>query len=152
MSVNVIFAVNGDNVLFIIERFGIAVCHACKSLEEKEVKIPVYYGICAFFPHTDLLFYLCFGEVRTVAFLPSFILKTRVWIFFDKPEAESFSYMRLKPFVTVVDGCLTSDDWLPFHRTGLFFPYEKVEVIDMLQGYIIKGLELAESFKCFGCG
>jgi hypothetical protein len=53
MPVNVIFAINSDNVLFIIERFGIAVCHACKSLEEKEVKIPVHYGIRAFFPHTD---------------------------------------------------------------------------------------------------
>jgi hypothetical protein len=54
--------------------------------------------------------------------------------------------------VVVVDDSLTSDDWLPFHRTGLFFPYEKVELIDMLQGYIIKGFELAKSFKCFICG
>ncbi len=84
--------------------------------------------------------------MRTVAFLPTFILKTLVWIFLDKPETESFGHIRLKPFVVVVDGSLTSDDWLPFHRTGLFLPYEKVELIDMLQGYIIKGFELAKSF------
>ena len=90
--------------------------------------------------------------MRTVTFLPTFVLKTLVWIFLDKSETESFSHIRLKPFVIVVDGSLASYDWLPFHRTGLFLPYKKVKLIDMLQGYIIEGLELAESFKCFVCG
>ena len=41
VTVNVVFAVNVYNVLLVVKRFGIAVCHACKSLEEEEVKIPV---------------------------------------------------------------------------------------------------------------
>lgn len=45
VTVNVVFAGNGYNVLFVVKRFSIAVCHACKSLEEKEVKTPVHYRI-----------------------------------------------------------------------------------------------------------
>lgn len=87
--------------------------------------------------------------MRAVAFLPTFVLKTLVWFFFDKSKTEGLGHIRLEPLVIVVDGSLAPDDRFPFCRVGLFFPYEKVELIDVLQGYIIKYLELAESFKCF---
>ena len=57
--------------------------------------------------------------------------------FLDKTKAESFGHIRLEPLVVVVDGCLTSDDWFAFGGIGLFFPDEKIKLIDMLQGYII---------------
>lgn len=53
MTINVVFAVNGYNVLFVVKRFGVAVCHACKRLEEEKIKILVHDGICAFLSHTD---------------------------------------------------------------------------------------------------
>ena len=87
--------------------------------------------------------------MRTVAFLPTLILETLVWVFLDKTKAECFGHIRFEPLVVVVDGCLTSDDWFAFGGIGLFFPDEKVKLIDMLQGYIIKSLELSEAFKCF---
>lgn len=80
----------------------------------------------------------------TVAFLPSLVLKTLVGVFLNKPKAERFGHIRLETLVVVVDGCLASDDWLPFCRVGLFFPDEKVELINVLQGYIVKGLELGD--------
>ena len=87
--------------------------------------------------------------MRTVTFLPTLVLEPLVWVLFDEPKAESFGHIRLEPLVVVVDGCLTSDDWFAFGGIGLFFPDEKIKLIDMLQGYIIKSLELAETFKCF---
>ena len=87
--------------------------------------------------------------MRTVTFLPTLVLEPLVWILFDEPKAESFGHIRLETLVVVVDGCLTSDDWFAFGGIGLFFPDEKVKLIDMLQGYIIKSLELSEAFKCF---
>ena len=80
----------------------------------------------------------------TVAFFPTLVLKTLVWIFFDKPKAERLGYIRLETLMIVMDGSLAPDDWFPFCRVSLLFPDEKVKLIDMLQGYIVKGLELAE--------
>ena len=78
---------------------------------------------------------------------------SRLMLFFlDKPKTECFGYIRLETLVVVVDGCLASDDWFPFCRVGLFFSDKKVELINMLQGYIVKGLELAKAFKCLVCG
>ena len=85
--------------------------------------------------------------MRAVAFLTTLVLKTLVGVFFDKPKTESLGHIRLEPLVVIVDGSLTSDDWFPFGCVGLFFPYEKVELIDVLQGYIVKGLKLTEPFK-----
>ena len=87
--------------------------------------------------------------MRTVAFLPTLILETLVGIFLNKPKAESFGHIRLETLVIVMDGSLAPDDGLPFCGIGLFFSDEKVELIDVLQSYIVKGLELAKAFKCF---
>lgn len=80
--------------------------------------------------------------MRTVAFLSTFVLETLVGIFLDKPKAERFGHIRLETLVVVVDGRLASDDWLPFGRVSLFFPYEKVELIDVLQVTSSKVLNL----------
>lgn len=92
-------------------------------------------------------FQLRFCEVKTVAFLSTLVLKTLVGIFLDKYKAERFLHIRLETFLVVVDGCLASDDWFPFCRVALFFFDEKVKLINVLQGYIVKGLELAKAFK-----
>lgn len=47
-----------------------------------------------------------------------------------------------------MDGSLASDNRFSFDRASLFFLDEGVELRDMLQGDIIKGLELAEAFQC----
>ena len=49
--------------------------------------------------------------------------------------------------MVVVNGGLAPDDWFPLCRIGLFFLYKKVKLIDVLQGYIVKGLELAEPLQ-----
>ena len=86
--------------------------------------------------------------MRAVAFLSTFVLKTLVGIFLDEPKAERFEHIRLETLVIVMDGSLAPDDGLPFCGIGLFFSDEKVELIDVLQSYIVKGLELAKAFKC----
>ena len=86
--------------------------------------------------------------MRAVTFLSAFVLKTLVGIFLDEPKAERFEHIRLETLVIVMDGSLAPDDGLPFCGIGLFFSDEKVELIDVLQSYIVKGLELAKAFKC----
>lgn len=51
--------------------------------------------------------------------------------------------------MVIVDSSLASNNWFPFCCIGLFFPDEKVKLIDVLQGYIIKGLKLSKSFQHF---
>ena len=68
----------------------------------------------------------------TVAFLPTLVLEPLVWVLFDEPKAERFGHIRLETLVVVVDCSLAPDDRFAFGGIGLFFPYEKVKLIDML--------------------
>lgn len=45
MTINVIVTIHRNNVLDIVERLGIAICHAGENLEEEEVKVFVSYPI-----------------------------------------------------------------------------------------------------------
>ena len=46
MPINVIMSIYRDDVLGIVERLGIAICHARKDLEEEEVKVFIGYSVC----------------------------------------------------------------------------------------------------------